>query len=279
MADFTPSGLGQRKNLYSDSKAKMATPGSNTYTTSKGSYAPEQADPKAIGGVYKAKMPKNVISSSATSNVNGGTGQNYATKDTSSLYYTGEAAYQGGSRSNGPAKPQKRASEPRIPMPAMISLGGMMAADEPGYAYGGGVGRMPMGGGFGGARHGFQRDRMPMGGMRNDHGPAYDKGLQTGGELPPVGGSPGGMQGGHHGFGRGLREIGQQIGQNVGDFASRIAAPFMRGGANWANPATGGMQPPPMMPQRPPPMQPPMQPPQQPGANIPPPAYQNFFRR
>lgn len=160
MAPFTPTGNPQRRNLYGNGNDSygVGDGGKNTYMTSRGSYgvgdtgknsymtgvskiATEKPDPQAIKKIYKAKVPARNINSSAPSNVNGGTGNGYAEKDTSSLYYTGEAAYQKGSRSSAPARSApKRKAEVNIPMPASFSLGSILMDESPGYAMGGSVG-------------------------------------------------------------------------------------------------------------------------------------------
>lgn len=207
MAPFTPSGLPQRKSLYSEGSDRVATPGRNSYTTGQSDIAPERPSPKSWTKVHKSSFPKGgIMRSSASSNTNGGTGNNYASKDTSSLYYTGGAAYQSGSRSNGPAKPQKRASEARIPMPAMISLGSMMADYEPGYSRGGMVGQ-PMGG--------MNRPAMgqPMNGFIADTGPN---------NIPPPGYQPE------------RKPI-----YNRPNY--QMSSPFMSGAGRWNSPASAPM--------------------------------------
>lgn len=245
-------------NVYSDSKGSYGSPSANTYTTSRGSYAPESPDPKAIKTIHKPKLPKSIMRSSAPKNIDGGTGTGYAERDTSSLFYTGGAAYQKGSRSSAPKAAPKRKSEPSIPLPASFSLGSMLM-DEPGYAVGGSVG------------YGMQRPVRP--------------------EIPPN--APPDYRDMGKGFGQRMGEMGQSIGDRWRDtFGTRSnerdysrSAPYMSGMQRHPHPTqpqapmqapqppAGGYPPPPAhsMPQM---HQPAPAPSAGPSGSIPPPAFQ-----
>lgn len=176
MAPFTPTGNPQRRNLYGDGNDSYGQSGSNSYSTGKGSYssgdgkknvysdsagkygvgdagknsymtgvskiAPEKPSPDSWTKVHKSSFPRgSIMRSSAPKNTDGGTGNGYAEKDTSSLYYTGGASYQKGSRSSAPTRSApKRKAEVNIPMPASFSLGSILMDESPGYAMGGSVG-------------------------------------------------------------------------------------------------------------------------------------------
>lgn len=297
MAPFTPNGNPPRRNLYGDGQDSYGGGGgSNTYSTGRGSYgsdrggknvysdsqgkfgvgatgknsymtgvsdiAPEKASPKSWTKVHKSSFPKGgIMRSSAPKNTDGGTGNGYAERDTSSLYYTGGAAYQKGSRSSAP----KRKSEASIPLPASFSLGSMlMDMDEPGYAVGGSVG------------YGMQRPVRP--------------------EIPPN--APPDYRVMGKGFGQRMGEMGQSIGDRWRDtFGTRSgerdysrSAPYMSGMQRHPHPTqpqapmqapqppAGGYPPPPAhsMPQMP---QPAPAPSAGPSGSIPPPAFQNSFWR
>lgn len=304
-------GGGDSKNTYTDGTAKygVGDTGKNSYMTGVSNIAPEKPSPKGWSKVFKASFPKGgVMRSSAGSNVNGGTGNSYAEKDTSSLYYTGGAAYQKGGRS-APAKsaPKRKSYADSIPMPASMSLADLMMGDEPGYAAGGSVG-------FGIAPP--TRPVIPQPGMQPP--PDYRSmgkgfGQRLGGMFQSIGDrwrgafgdrmaqNPGmprqpGMGDDQRGW-RGERperdddyERGMRGGMNRPERDHSYSAPYLSNmprqpygqhqhsgyQSQPAQPPAGGYPPPPAS-MAPPPMQQAPAAPAAPGNNIPPPAYQNRY--
>ena len=225
MKNFLPSGNTPKKSTYLNDEASYGSYPNNSYTTGTGKYAAESASPKGWTKVFKSSFPNKVLSSSTPDNTDGGTGSGYGDRDTSSLYYTGEATYggKGGAKRSAPRPAKKEKSmtyADLIPLPASISLGRSGGMEPRGYAEGGMV--QPM--------QAQPMQAQPMGMQPSYAGPASN--------YPALGNAlgGGGMGGG---MGRPMQSYsGGQSGWNTPN------APISGGGYSTSSPFLTGQTPP-----------------------------------